>query len=202
MNTVVQVSPALSSGFSDLVFDSQAAFRAILNAVAYPGRMQTFRCKVGIPSGFDHATTVACLTLVDGDTTLWLEPTAGSDETRRYISFHCGAPVVSSPTRAAFAVVGKPDAMPRLHQFAQGEDKYPDRSTTVILQVPSLDQGPRTIWSGPGVNGSVEAHIGGLPDWFWDDWQRNNQTYPLGIDVLFACADAVIGLPRTIKVEV
>ncbi len=92
--------------------------------------------------------------------------------------------------------------MPRLHEFAQGDDKYPDRSTTVIVQVSSLTDGPRTIWSGPGVNGSIDVCIDGLPDWFWDDWRRNNESYPLGVDVLFACAGAVIGLPRSIKVEV
>jgi alpha-D-ribose 1-methylphosphonate 5-triphosphate synthase subunit PhnH len=198
----VQASPILRRGFSDLVFDSQGAFRGILDAMSYPGRMQIFRCEIGVPAGLIHAATVSCLTLVDGNTALWMDTAAGNDESRQYISFHCGASVVSSPARAAFAVVGKPSSMPRLHEFAQGEDEYPDRSTTVIVQVSSLTDGPCTTWSGPGVNGSIDVCINGLPDWFWDDWRRNFNNYPLGVDLLFACEGAVIGLPRSIKVEV
>jgi alpha-D-ribose 1-methylphosphonate 5-triphosphate synthase subunit PhnH len=170
--------------------------------MAYPGRRQAFRGGIGIPAGLNLAAAMSCLTLVDGDTPLWLDAVASSDETRNYISFHCGAPLVSSPAHAAFAVVGNPADMPRFSEFAQGHDKYPDRSTTVIVQVASLTGGPRTIWSGPGIERSITVCIEGVPGWFWEDWRRNVDAYPLGVDVVFACADAVIGLPRSIRVEV
>jgi alpha-D-ribose 1-methylphosphonate 5-triphosphate synthase subunit PhnH len=119
-----------------------------------------------------------------------------------YLRFHCGAPLTADPSLARFGIVTAAADMPRLANFGLGDDKYPDRSTTLVLQVASFRDGPDTRWTGPGINGALDLRIAGLPDWFWEDWQVNHELYPMGIDVIFATTNELLGLPRGIKVEV
>jgi alpha-D-ribose 1-methylphosphonate 5-triphosphate synthase subunit PhnH len=191
----------LRPGFKDPVFDSQATFRRILDAMAYPGRIQTIDNPPDAPAGFSPAAAATCLTLVDFETPLWLDPAGATDETVAYLRFHCGAPLVEDASFARFALVTAPPLMPRLSAFSAGEDEYPDRSATVILQVPSLTGGPKKTWSGPGIRTTVTTSVAGLADWFWQDWDLNRELYPQGVDIVFASRDAILGLPRSIRIE-
>jgi alpha-D-ribose 1-methylphosphonate 5-triphosphate synthase subunit PhnH len=91
--------------------------------------------------------------------------------------------------------------MPRLALFAQGLDQYPDRSATLLLQVPGLEGGPAVTLAGPGMREAAEIAPAGLPDWFWNDWRLNAAQFPLGVDIFFTCGRSVIGLPRSIQAE-
>lgn len=196
------MSTALKAGFVDPVFDSQAVFRSLMSATSYPGRVFTLDRTVSPPAPLGTAATALCLSLVDFETPVWLDEKARTDEMLTYLRFHCGAPVHDAPGAAAFALIADPLAMPRLADFHQGEDEYPDRAATLVIEVPSLTDGVPTTWSGPGIDGSIAPRIAGLPDWFWSDWDLNGELYPMGVDVIFACGDAVVGLPRSIKVVV
>ena len=200
--TTVPGAPQLARGFSDPVFDAQAVFRVALDAMAYAGR--PYRTPTGIeaPRPLDAATASLCLTLFDFETPVWLDAAGSSEAALAFLKFHAGVPIVSKPGDAAFALICDPASMPSLDAFAIGEDRYPDRSATLIVQVPSLDEGPATRWSGPGIDGSIECRIAGLAGGFWNEWDLNHGRYPLGIDVLFTCGDGLIGLPRGVKVEV
>jgi alpha-D-ribose 1-methylphosphonate 5-triphosphate synthase subunit PhnH len=188
-------------GFKDPVLDSQASFRRILDATAYPGRIQTIDCAPAPPAGFCPAAAALCLTLVDFETPLWLDEGAATREAMAYLRFHCGASLTADAHSARFALFADPERMPSLSAFGVGEDKYPDRSATLLLQVPSLTEGPRKVWSGPGIRKSVCASIAGLPEWFWGDWNLNGELYPLGVDVFFVSRNQVVGLPRSVRSE-
>ena len=200
------MSPASSArllpGFRDPVFGSQAVFRALMSCVAYPGRIYTLDEPVCGPGMLDPATTAACLCLVDSDTPLWLDPGAHSDEVRTYLQFHCGAPLTDDPSAACFAVAADAARLSDLSVFHPGDVEYPDRSTTLIVQVSSLTGGAATTWSGPGIEATRVARIEGLPAGFWSGWEFNRALYPLGLDVFFACGKEVVALPRTIEVEI
>lgn len=191
----------LEPGFADPVFDSQAVFRSVLNVMAYPGRVERLTQLPGAVGGLDRAAAAVALTLCDLDTPLWLDAAAATEAVVTYLRFHCGAPLIDDPAKARFAVVGDAAAMPRLAAFAIGEDCYPDRSATLIIAVPSLDDGPARQWSGPGIPGERRVAVAGLPAWFWDDWVFNGGLYPMGVDVVFVCGDTVMGLPRGITVK-
>jgi alpha-D-ribose 1-methylphosphonate 5-triphosphate synthase subunit PhnH len=191
----------LRPGFKNPVFDSQATFRCILDAMAYPGRIQTIDNPPDAPAGLSPAAAAACLTLVDFETPLWLDQAGSTDETIAYLRFHCGAPLVEDASFARFALVAAPALMPHLAAFSAGEDEYPDRSATLILQVPALTGGPKKTWSGPGIRGTATTSVAGLADWFWQDWKLNRELYPLGVDIVFVSRDAVLGLPRSIRSE-
>jgi alpha-D-ribose 1-methylphosphonate 5-triphosphate synthase subunit PhnH len=191
----------LRPGFKDPVFDSQATFRRILDAMAYPGRVQAIDNLPDAPAGLSPAVVAVCLTLVDFEAPLWLDQAGSTAEAMAYLRFHCGAPLVEDASLARFAVVTAPALMPRLSAFSAGEDEYPDRSATLILQVASLTGGPKKTWSGPGIRGTATTSVAGLADWFWQDWALNRELYPLGVDVVFASQDAILGLPRSIRSE-
>jgi len=198
---------ALKPGLADPVHDSQRLFRGLLTALAHPGRAVTLATSIegrGAPEGprpLDPATTAAALTLLDGDTPLWIDWIADTPPLRAYLKFHCGCPIVERSQVAAFGLVTDPPNMPRLALFAQGNDQYPDRAATLLLQVPALEGGPAVTLSGPGIRDSAEIAPDGLPDWFWNDWRLNAAQFPLGVDIFLTCGTAVIGMPRSILAE-
>jgi len=77
----------------------------------------------------------------------------------------------------------------------------PERSATLLVEVLSLDAGPAVEWRGPGIPELQTVRIAGLPDNFWAQWQANHASFPQGIDIIFTCADAAMGLPRTTRVR-
>ena len=71
----------------------------------------------------------------------------------KWLKFHTSAPVVADSSIASFALIGDPENLPALDRFAFGSNEYPDRSTTLILQVESLTDGPAVELQGPGIDG-------------------------------------------------
>jgi alpha-D-ribose 1-methylphosphonate 5-triphosphate synthase subunit PhnH len=69
------------------------------------------------------------------------------------------------------------------------------------MEVASLETGPGVVWRGPGIADVQRVHIAGLPDGFWTQWQANHAAFPQGVDIVFTCANAVLGLPRTTRVS-
>jgi alpha-D-ribose 1-methylphosphonate 5-triphosphate synthase subunit PhnH len=200
-NPIAQGLGDMKLGFSDPVFQSQSVFRTLLNANAYAGRIHTLAIEMEAPAPLDMATAAVTLTLCDFDTTLWLDGKAADSAALAYLQFHSGAPVAALTQKADFAIVTAPEEMPHLDDFAIGEDRYPDRSATLIVQVPSLTEGPATTWSGPGIETTNTLHIAGLPESFWQQWRDNHALYPLGVDVVFTCGRDIVAMPRTIAVE-
>ncbi|UVC19217.1 phosphonate C-P lyase system protein PhnH [Mesorhizobium onobrychidis] len=192
----------MQPGFDDPVFDSQGVFRSVMFATAYPGRIQTLESPSTAPTPLSRAAAALCLTLADIDTPLWLDEATASSEVIAYLHFHCGARILREPGVAVrFAVLSDLGAMPPLSFFHPGDDAYPDRSTTLVVEVQSLTEGPKRRWTGPGIRGTLEIGIAGMPESFWSDWDLNRELYPRGVDVVFTCDRSVLGLPRTIKVE-
>lgn len=191
----------LKPGLADPVHDSQAIFRDLLSAMARPGRPVRLSRAVEAPAPLDPATAVAALTLVDNDTPLWIDWIADTPPVRAYLKFHCGCPIEERSQMAAFALVTDPSNMPRLALLAQGVDQYPDRSATLFLQLPSLEDGPVVSLVGPGIQDRAVIRPAGLPDWFWNDWRLNAAQFPLGVDIILTCGETVIGLPRSILAE-
>lgn len=191
----------LQPGLADPVHDSQRIFRSLLTALAHPGRAVDLMPAPEGPLPLDPATTAAALTLLDGDTPLWLDWIADTPPLRAWLKFHCGCAIVQRSEAAAFALVTDPANMPRLASFAQGVDQYPDRAATLLLQVPSLEGGPAVTLSGPGIRDTAVIAPFGLPEWFWNDWRLNAAQFPLGVDIFLTCGEAVIGLPRSIRTE-
>ena len=66
--------------FTDPVDEAQATFRAVLDAMARPGRLHRVGTRLTAPAPLDQATAAVLLTLVDNETPLWLEPSVARGE--------------------------------------------------------------------------------------------------------------------------
>lgn len=192
---------SLSPGFADPAHDAQRLFRQVLDAFSHPGRIVSLAGAAAGPGTISPATVAYLLTLADRDTPLWLAPALDRPEVRDYLRFHTGTPIVASRGEAAFAVLRHDDADP-FEGFAAGTDTYPDRSATLVIEVPSLDEGPVRLCRGPGIDGEARLAIAGLDDGFWRQCAANHALFPCGIDLVFASGSSLLALPRSIAVEV
>lgn len=191
---------ALLPGLQDPVEGAQETFRAALQALAHPGRIFDVDADCGIPQGLSSAMTALLLTLIDGDTPLWLPP--GIDPpVRQFLRFHCGCPLVDQVADARYLAIPAGMAAPSLDACQQGDPAYPDQSATLILEVASLREGEALKLAGPGIATTQALSITGAPPDFWAQWRANHRHFPLGVDVLFTCDQQLCGLPRTTHVE-
>lgn len=184
------------------VFAAQAAFRQVLEAMAHPGSVVGVTAQWGPPPKPLHPTTYALArTLFDFETPLWLDPTLCTDEVIGALRLHCSAPLAAAPDQAAFALIGDVTAMPPLSAFCAGESAYPDRSTTLILQVESLAVDGDWRLSGPGIETLASLGVFPVPADFKAEWERNRSRFPLGVDVVFCDPASIAALPRRIRLE-
>ncbi|CAM5762199.1 phosphonate C-P lyase system protein PhnH [Bosea minatitlanensis] len=190
----------ISPGFSDPVFQSQAAFRALLAALSEPGTGQRVAAEIAPPEGLASATATALLTLADYETPVWLPAALRDGAAGAWLRFHCGATLVDDPAEAAFAVIDGAADAPKLSAFNPGTDQFPDRSTTVIVQVAGLEGGAAFTLSGPGVPGNRRIAPQGLRPGFTAELRENGALYPLGVDVVLTHGDGLIGLPRSTRI--
>lgn len=190
----------LLPAWDDAVHASQATFRCVLDALAQPGTVQTLRVEVRGPEPLGHALTAMCLALADADTPIWCDGPADNDAVSAYLRFHCGSPMTGEPGVAVFAIVTRSEDLD-LGVFAQGSMEYPDRSATLLVQVPSLSDGPLRTLSGPGIPYTEGLRVAGLPATFDAQWRANASAFPLGVDIVFCSGSQIVGLPRTTRIH-
>jgi alpha-D-ribose 1-methylphosphonate 5-triphosphate synthase subunit PhnH len=187
--------------FADPAVESQAAFRAILRAIASPGAIETCGRGLAPPSPLAPAAAAAILTLADFETPLWIAPSlAAGGEAAAYLKFHTGAPLAASPGQAVFALIDLERDGLDLKSFAQGEPDYPDRSTTVVAQTRLLARRPGMRIAGPGVSGTAEFDFSPTPGDFLSQWEANRATFPLGVDLMLTYGTELAVLPRSVRV--
>jgi alpha-D-ribose 1-methylphosphonate 5-triphosphate synthase subunit PhnH len=195
-----QPTNVLAPGLADPGHDAQRLFRAVLDAFAHPGRITSLPDPPAGPGVLSPATAAYLLTLIDRDTPLWLAPEFDLPVVRDFVRFHTGAPMVAGRGEAAFAVLAH-DTGASLEGFAIGTDPYPDRSATLVIEVPVLGAGTTRRWRGPGIDGESAVAVGGLGADFWQAWTDNHALFPCGVDIVFAAGSQLLALPRSIAVE-
>jgi alpha-D-ribose 1-methylphosphonate 5-triphosphate synthase subunit PhnH len=189
----------LPAGFADKVLSAQSTFRSVMDAMARPGSVQRVRAASGMPYPMMHGTAAIALTLFDHDTPVWLDGAmAATPDVAKWLKFHTSAPVIADTSVCSFAVIGDAKNLPPLDRFALGNNEYPDRSTTLILQVDSLSSGPTWQLTGPGIDGAavLQATIGSN---LFEQLAVNATLFPRGIDVVLVQDDAVVAIPRTAR---
>ncbi len=191
----------VEGGFADPVFASQSVFRAVMDAMARPGTVRAIDANLRPPAPLNPTAAAVALTLADADTPVWLgQDLARDDAVRGWLAFQTGAPLASLPSEAVFAIAANASALPSLSSFALGTQEYPDRSTTLILQVDSLTGGSALTLRGPGIKDAQTVGPRPLPGHFEMQWRENNALYPRGIDIILAAPDACACLPRMVRI--
>ena len=185
----------LSPGFADPVLDAQASFRAILEAMSRPGRIQRIEARIAPPAPLCTAAAAALLSLADADTPLWLD---AGDVVAEWLRFHCGAPITQKIGAARFALAC--GAAPSLESLDVGTDEDPQLGATLILQVAGLVAGDGWRLTGPGIQHEHRLHVLGAPAGFTTAWARNHTLFPRGVDVLLCAGDSIAALPRSVTI--
>ena len=196
MTTVAE----LPAGFADKVLSAQSTFRSVMEAMARPGTLQRIVAATGAPPPMMHGTAAIALTLFDHDTPIWLDPSMSeTSDVTKWLKFHTGAPVVADSSIRDFALIGEARALPPLEHFAFGSNEYPDRSTTLILQVESLTQGDSFELRGPGIDGAAVLRATIEPLDLVERLAVNATLFPRGIDVALVHDDMIVAIPRTTR---
>jgi alpha-D-ribose 1-methylphosphonate 5-triphosphate synthase subunit PhnH len=191
----------LTAAFADPVLSAQTIFRAVLNAMARPGSPQPLGVALSPPAPLNKGAAAVALTLCDQDTPVWLDAELrASASVREWLGFHCGCRLVDDPATAAFAFAGRPAKVPMFDTFNIGTADYPDRSTTIVLQVDTLDSERGLVLSGPGIRDRSTLSAAPLPSDMCDRLARNRSLFPQGIDLILATHDAIAALPRSVRV--
>lgn len=207
------MNETMVGGFADPSLDSQSVFRLVLEAMAHPGRLRSIRqtdansghkaSTPRAPGQLDDAAFLLALTLMDFETPVWLDAKLAADQpVVNALRFHCGCPIIDDPTRAHFALIGDAFGAPDLSGFHLGTPEYPDRATTVVIQVQDLDDGSGASLTGPGIKNEARLAVDGVPSDFWRQWSANRSRFPLGVDLIFTAGDRIAALPRSIAAEV
>jgi alpha-D-ribose 1-methylphosphonate 5-triphosphate synthase subunit PhnH len=199
MAEAMQPANTTAPGFAGPGRDAQAVFRAALMALSEPGRVIDLpvELETGLPVG--AAAIALLLSLADADTPLWLDELASA--AAGSLRFHTGAPIVADMRAARFALVADAPRCPALDRFAPGEEDYPDRSATLIIEATRLaTPGPLGL-RGPGIADRHSLAVEGLAPRFVGDWAANHARFPRGVDILLTCGNRLCGLPRSVRLE-
>lgn len=182
-------------GFTDPVQDGQSCFRAVLEALSRPGRIQTVASGLTPPAALAPATAAVLLTLVDAETPLHHD---AGEEADAWLRFHCGCPMATTGDAAFVLSVTQPPAFATL---CHGTDEEPERGATLIIQVKALEEGRGWRLRGPGIEHEHRLHVEGLPQGFLADRASRRGLFPRGVDVVLCAGDRLAALPRTTLAE-
>ena len=189
----------LAPGFSDPVLASQAVFRTVMEAMARPGSVATIDAAVTPPAPLGIAAAALALTLLDFETPVWLDSTlAAASDIGDWLKFHTGAPLTADTGTAAFAFIADPARTPDFDRFCRGSVEYPDRSTTLVLEVEHLCEDGDFRLSGPGIKGARTLSAVPLPPGFADRMAANRTLFPRGVDIILTRDRLLAALPRSV----
>ena len=191
----MDTATTLSPGLDNPVFDSIKVFRVVADAMAHPGKIKHIPARPPAPPQLMSASAALCLSLLDFETTLWMQhPQRAVTD---YLRFHCGCPVTSEPLRASFALITDTVAMPKVAAFNADKPEYPDRSTTLLIQVASLSNATGVRLSGPGLQHPTQLDVAGVSAAYWRELQESRAAFPCGVDIVFVWGERIAALPRT-----
>jgi alpha-D-ribose 1-methylphosphonate 5-triphosphate synthase subunit PhnH len=178
----------------------QAVFRAVMDAMAHPGRVNPLAALPATwPSPLNAGAAAVALCLADFETPLWLDAPARNGEAAAWLRFHTGARITDDPCEAAFAFVTDMRRAPDFRSFALGSPDYPDRSTTCVLQVAAFGAGAARMLMGPGVKDTASFAATPLPGDFDARLAANRALAPRGVDFILVSPSAVAALPRSTR---
>lgn len=190
-----------AGAFADPVFASQSAFKALMNGMARPGSVQAVDATARPPEPMSAGAGALALTLCDNDTPVYLSAQLLEAGLPGWLAFQTGALVTDERTEAQFAFFDRGTSLPPLSTFCAGSQEYPDRSTTIILDVAAFGTGQDYLLAGPGIETEEQVNLAGLPAAFEDLWAANRALFPRGVDLILVAGSEIVCLPRTTRIS-
>lgn len=198
MNARAELLAAMPRGFADPVHDAQSVFRAVLDALSRPGQLQTLAACDGLqaPAPLSRGLTGLLLTLLDGETSLHLHGTLGSDAAWMATRFHTGV-LAAEPGEAAFVAMRAEDAS--WNGLRLGSDDHPQEGATLIVEASSFSGVPLRL-QGPGIESTQRLGGCGLPATFWQQRIDMQPQFPRGVDLVIVCGTQIVAVPRSTQI--
>ncbi|MFD2178347.1 phosphonate C-P lyase system protein PhnH [Veronia pacifica] len=186
--------------FDTPIHDSQQCFRLVLDALSRPGTVK----HLPFPPAFgalSSAATQILLTLADQATRIYLpQQHASNDIIVQNLKFHAGCSVTTQRNEADFGVVSG-SADETFEGFMFGDESYPDRSTTLLIEVSDFTSGRVFNMEGPGIKTRNEVVIGGLSESVASALVNQRGNFPLGLDLILTAGSQAMAIPRSVKLS-
>lgn len=175
----------------------QHTFRVALNALSEPGQWLVVP-SAETPSGMSPALWALTLTLLDRDVSVYWPSL--SETARKNVVFHAEVRLLDSPEAADWVVLSADasDAVQILDRVRVGTHERPDEGATVLW----IGGSERCLLdlAGPGIQGVRRCELP-LPSSVVARLAENHQRYPLGFDSFVVDTHAVLGLPRSTRIQ-
>lgn len=186
----------------DNVHDGQRVFRALLEAMANPGRMCDIAAEAGRFVGDEGGLLAIGCTLLDNEETMYVEKNRQLAETLHSLTL-CREDALESADFIFLSSELNRGSIEQIFQRAKhGTYADPQTSATVILYTPDLEGEVVMTLSGPGVDGERSIWTTAYVKTVAVCLNSLALEYPLGIDLLFCDAKGrVLAVPRLMKVQ-
>ena len=204
----------MGAGFADPVHGAQQTFRALLGAMAEPGRVQALPDaataglapqEADLRPPLDVALAATLLTLLDADTPVHLAGALDTEDTRAWLRFHTGARAL--PQAGAMTAARACDVDATLWNALDiGTDEAPQSSATLFVDVDALSErplagAPALKLRGAGIETSRDLAVAGLSAAFWQWRTALRSQLPRGVDIVLLCGTRLAAIPRSTHVE-
>lgn len=192
----------INTGFDDPVHDAQQTFRLLLAGMSSPGEIMSLPETFGRlqpPPPFHAADYAIALTLLDHSTKAMMLFRDPDEALIASLRFHQQTRLVSKEQHADFIFCDE-KCRPNLSTLNPGSELYPDRSTSLIVQCKSFDQGASIKLSGPGIEDSRIIQCSAFSDALLNERQALQSAFPLGIDLIFSSQQRFFCLPRSTRI--
>lgn len=191
---------------------AQLSFRAVLQAMSFPGRIVTLPAAC-LDEGLTHgvadapapspALAAVMLALLDRDTSVRLHGRLQHAALREWLRLHAGARMAQGAADFEIVCADQLDAL-ACAGFEAGSDVAPQTGATLLIDVAGLDQPGATtlLLQGPGVAATQALRVKGITAGVWH-WRLSlREQYPRGIEMLLLCGDRLAALPRSTRITV
>ncbi len=184
-----------------MIFHStQQAFRKVLEALSFPGKINLVDECPNDMSPLISQTALVCLTLLDSEVTFHVDEENSLITKTIHAYTGCHMTDASSADFMILPLSSSNEAiLNKLNQAKIGDLVRPHKSATIILEVESLMSGYKFELKGPGIKETNQLNCTISPSIIK---KRNemNAEYPLGIDMILIDRHGnVVGLPRTTR---
>ena len=173
----------------------QQTYRAVLEALSYPGKRQSLEAIVSMTER--PAWLILLATLADENVSLAdLDSLLGADDWSR---LRCP----ESPADAADFLLATGSLTPDTDlRPKQGSLYHPHDSTTILLECQSIVAGDLECRvTGPGVETENHFSVAGLSTGWLKAREGWVSHFPMGVDMLLVDPQSILGIPRTSKLE-
>lgn len=193
------------------VHDTQAIYRALLDTMARPGKINNIsqQCdRLEVPDSLPTILAGLAYTLLDREVTFSVVGEALT-EAEQYLHWQTFSPIRSldvSDYVFVLQTISPEEVEALMNSVKRGTLEDPHLSATIFVMVEALceqeTEGLTLDLKGPGINGVKTVTLQGLPDTWFKMREKVNEEYPLGVDIIFATeAGDLLALPRTTITE-